>query len=153
MLNKIIALKGHGIHIECPTLLLSTNFTYPSLRLNFPGPCDKQAFINFLQKTNKVPELARLLENQNGKILIVEDQRVMRFIYEHSLSKYYPSILKENFIIAPNPDDACKWLKAHPEFTPDLVITDLHMPHMNGDKFIAEIRAGKCWFPAPLNRA
>ncbi|RXJ97413.1 DNA-binding response regulator [Malaciobacter molluscorum] len=65
-------------------------------------------------------------------ILFVEDEDIIREKIVSSL-RYIVSDVKE----ASNGCDALEQLKS---FIPDLIITDLHMPDMNGVEFIKEVR-------------
>lgn len=66
------------------------------------------------------------------KLLIVEDDSIIRNIFERALSKYVA-----NIYTAKNGEDG---LYKYLEIKPDLILTDIKMPIMNGLDMINEIR-------------
>jgi len=66
------------------------------------------------------------------KLLIVEDDSIIRNIFERALSKYVP-----NIYTAKNGEEG---LNKYLEIKPDLILTDIKMPIMNGLDMINEIR-------------
>ena len=65
------------------------------------------------------------------KLLIVEDDSIIRNIFERALSKYVP-----NIYTAKNGEEG---LNKYLEIKPDLILTDIKMPIMNGLDMINEI--------------
>lgn len=68
-------------------------------------------------------------------ILVVDDEKIIRFFLEKALYEKYDVVVKENG------QEALKWLQQGNK--PDLVITDLYMPEMNGYELLKQIRSGK----------
>jgi two-component system response regulator HydG len=67
-----------------------------------------------------------------GRILVVDDEASARSGLEHLLQQ-------EGFAVRSAPDGAAA-LKVAAEFAPDVVITDLHMPEMDGIALLARLR-------------
>lgn len=70
---------------------------------------------------------------KNSKILIVDDDKIVRLILSEALSQDGFA----NIITATNGVEAIDMIKQH---NPDLVITDMMMPEMDGFQLIQEIR-------------
>ncbi|NOR58090.1 MAG: response regulator [Sulfurimonas sp.] len=90
----------------------------------------KERFENIIYVVEKLKQLEA---NKEKFVLVVDD------------SALYASFLKQNFILhhfkvisASNGKEALEKLELHPEI--DLVITDYHMPVMDGLEFVREIR-------------
>ncbi len=69
---------------------------------------------------------------KNLKVLFVEDEDLIR---EKTISSL--KYIVNEVVEASNGEEALKKLES---FTPDLIITDLEMPYMNGIEFIKNIR-------------
>jgi cyclic di-GMP phosphodiesterase len=90
----------------------------------------KERFENIIYVVEKLKQLEA---NKEKFVLVVDD------------SALYASFLKQNFLLhhfkvisASNGKEALEKLELHPEI--DLVITDYHMPVMDGLEFVREIR-------------
>lgn len=70
--------------------------------------------------------------NKNIKLLYVEDDDIARENGVEYLSNYF-----ENIYEAP---DALAAMKLYEKYKPDIVVTDIQMPRINGLEFIKEIR-------------
>ncbi len=66
------------------------------------------------------------------KILFVEDEEIAREMLENLLLR-----ITDNLIVRKNGEEG---LKAYKEFRPDIVISDIKMPRMNGVEMAAEIK-------------
>ncbi len=72
------------------------------------------------------------IQNSNLKILYVEDDDIARENGVEYLENYFESIFE-----APN---AITALKLYEEYQPDIIITDIEMPKLNGLDFVKQIR-------------
>jgi CheY-like chemotaxis protein len=68
-------------------------------------------------------------------ILIADDEKIIRLLLEKTLGKKYDLVLRENG------SEALKWIQSGNK--PDVVISDLHMPEMDGYEFLIRIRENK----------
>lgn len=66
------------------------------------------------------------------KILYAEDEDIIREAIGKALSRVY-----EEIILCENGEDA---VKAFFEHSPDIVLSDIEMPIMNGKEFIAKVK-------------
>jgi DNA-binding response OmpR family regulator len=82
--------------------------------------------------------------NTKGKktILIVDDEPTTGLILQHFLEDNYSVVLKEDGA------EAVSWLEKGNE--PDLIISDLQMPGMDGKDFVKAIRASFLFREIPL---
>ncbi|MEI7895639.1 MAG: response regulator [bacterium] len=65
------------------------------------------------------------------KILIIDDEQTMRLLLEKFLSKNYDVVAKKDG------KEALEWLE---ENLPDLIISDIQMPNMDGYDFLTMLR-------------
>jgi DNA-binding response OmpR family regulator len=66
------------------------------------------------------------------KILIVDDKPELARIVKQFLSKHYEPVIKTNGM------DAFAWLEQGN--IPDLIISDINMPEMDGEEFIKQLK-------------
>jgi two-component system, chemotaxis family, chemotaxis protein CheY len=66
------------------------------------------------------------------KILIVDDKPELARIVQQFLSKHYEPVIKTNGM------DAFSWLEQGN--IPDLIISDINMPEMDGEEFIKQLK-------------
>ncbi|MBL4593129.1 MAG: response regulator [Flavobacteriales bacterium] len=78
----------------------------------------------------------------NKKILVIDDDSSIRMLLNHLLKKDYSIKLKENGY------DALLYLQEGN--VPDMIISDLSMPKMNGYDFLKNIRASNFFNNIPL---
>ena len=78
----------------------------------------------------------------NKKILVIDDDSSIRMLLNHLLKKDYSIKLKENGY------DALLYLQEGN--VPDMIISDLSMPKMNGHDFLKNIRASNFFNNIPL---
>ena len=77
----------------------------------------------------------------NAQILVVEDNPDLRhFLYDVLIDDY-------NVTLAAHGAEALEIALKDP---PDLVITDLMMPHFDGERFVRELRASPCFTNVPV---
>jgi DNA-binding response OmpR family regulator len=81
------------------------------------------------------------METQSPLILIVDDNREIRELIHYGLKRDYRILLAENGA------DALEKIEGQ---TPDLVITDLMMPEMNGMDLLHKIRENKFLKTVPV---
>jgi DNA-binding response OmpR family regulator len=74
-------------------------------------------------------------------ILIVEDNAEMRFFLRHVLGTGI------DIAEAGNGREALRWLNDH---TPDLIISDVMMPHMDGYQFLSALKSSEQWRSIPV---
>jgi CheY-like chemotaxis protein len=67
------------------------------------------------------------------RILLLEDEPDLRTLLERQLSRAGYQVLTAEDAV-----EAGKLVVAH---APDLIIADIHLPYMNGDEFVAALRA------------
>lgn len=72
------------------------------------------------------------MPNKNIKLLYVEDDDIARENGVEYLSEYFESVYE-----AP---DAATAMELYEKHKPQIIVTDIQMPHMNGLEFITEIR-------------
>ncbi len=72
--------------------------------------------------------------SQMSKILVVDDNEELRNFLHHSLDEFY------NVVEAVDGIDGLEKVKAE---LPDMIVSDLMMPRMNGIEFCKQIKAGK----------
>jgi len=65
------------------------------------------------------------------KILVVDDEKSIRLLLENFLSQDF------DVVSINNGNDALVWLEGN---LPDLIISDIQMPEMNGYEFLAKVR-------------
>ena len=65
-------------------------------------------------------------------ILVMDDKRIIRLYLEKTLGKNYDLVVKENG------SEGLQWMQEGN--TPDLIISDLHMPYLNGFELLDCIR-------------
>jgi diguanylate cyclase (GGDEF)-like protein len=75
------------------------------------------------------------------KILLVDDQEIMRWLITDALSDKFVILTAESGEIA---------LKMLDEELPDLILTDLVMPDMNGKELVRRIRENEEWADIPI---
>lgn len=68
-------------------------------------------------------------------ILVVDDEKIIRIFLDKTLGKNYDVVSKENG------SEGLNWI--HYGNTPDIIISDLHMPEMDGCEFLKQIRSGQ----------
>ena len=78
----------------------------------------------------------------NKKILVIDDDSSIRMLLNHLLKKNYDIKMKENGY------DALLYLQEGN--IPDMIISDLSMPKMNGYDFLENIRASNFFNNIPL---
>ena len=71
-------------------------------------------------------------EKINISILFVEDEKVLRIIYQKILSKYVDVLYLA--------EDGVEGLKLYHEHKPDLIVSDIQLPRLNGLEMIEKIR-------------
>ena len=76
------------------------------------------------------------------KLLIMDDQSGTRKVLEHFLSKEFEVILRSDGMAGMN------WLESGND--PDIIITELNMPHMSGKEFTKVIRASNLHRDVPI---
>ncbi len=79
---------------------------------------------------------------QNKKILLVEDSRDVREVLVSTLEVEQYSVYQ-----ADNGQSALKLLQ---QMTPDLIISDINMPRMNGIEFYRAVRQNPVWITIPF---
>ena len=99
-------------------------------------PMDKKAFDQFVESYEPLSLQGASSSVQPTKILVVEDDHFTRKIILQVLRDFGHS----NVADADSAESAIRLFESHAF---DLVITDIHMPGMNGLKFIQLIRGGK----------
>ncbi len=67
------------------------------------------------------------------KILVIDDEQIIRTLLVNFLSKNYEVVAKKNGM------EALEWLE---EDLPDLIICDIQMPVMGGYDFLGKLRNG-----------
>jgi CheY-like chemotaxis protein len=65
-------------------------------------------------------------------ILVVDDEKIIRLFLDKTLGKNYDVVSKENG------SEGLKWIQSGNN--PDIIISDLHMPEMDGYDFLKQIR-------------
>ncbi|OGI07412.1 MAG: hypothetical protein A2Y40_03080 [Candidatus Margulisbacteria bacterium GWF2_35_9] len=103
-------------------------------------PFLKQSFLEFILDKISPVWLENILNISNVKILFVDDDDSHGFVLKHYLSQIY-GISSDRIVLASDPAIVMEILKEK-KFIPDLVVSDTYMPHMNGDDFVREIKAG-----------
>jgi DNA-binding response OmpR family regulator len=103
-------------------------------------------FIPYSKKDKIVsrPEIKEKKKNR-GLVVIVEDEDLLREFIVHSLK-----ILNFETADFPNPIKALEFIETN---HPDLVITDLQMPQMNGMEFISRLRKKYSLLPVIITSA
>ncbi len=66
-------------------------------------------------------------------ILIVDDDQNLRMLLEYVLRKHYQVVTREDGL------SAMAWMSSG--HIPDLIISDVDMPHLNGYEFLLQLRA------------
>jgi CheY-like chemotaxis protein len=66
-------------------------------------------------------------------ILVMDDEKIIRLFLEKTLGKKYELVIKENGF------EGLNWLKEGNN--PDVIISDLHMPYLNGYELLNEIQS------------
>lgn len=79
---------------------------------------------------------------QMKKILLVDDKASIGKVLSMYLGKEYELSYFED------PIKAIDWL--HEGNEPDLIITDIHMPHMSGDDFLFFLKGNELWKSIPI---
>ena len=74
-------------------------------------------------------------------LLIVEDNEEMRFYLKEILGEY------ADIIETRHGREGLKWLKTH---TPDLIVSDVMMPEMDGYEFLTQLKASATWRGIPV---
>ena len=107
------------------------------------GEVHSMAALSFVKKQNKQSNtsLPTATSNHGQTLLIVEDNP--------DICQYLQSILQENYqlIFANNGAEGLKKLDAS---MPDLILTDLMMPVMDGFEFVEEVKKVKHWQQIPI---
>ena len=80
--------------------------------------------------------------NEKGKILVVDDDAAMRTILVSVLSKEFTVVTKRNGL------EAMIWLSEGN--LPDVIISDIMMPHLNGYDFIRNLRQSGIYSAIPV---
>lgn len=80
-------------------------------------------------------------------IVIVDDQPTNRQIFTKIAASIESSIEVQSFA---DPQEALDWLETR---TPDLLITDYNMPHMDGAEFIGKLRQKKALRDIPIRKS
>ena len=78
----------------------------------------------------------------NKKILAVDDDQSIRMLLEH--------LLKENYQVESKEDGHDALLYMQEGNIPDMIISDLTMPKMNGMEFIDNVRSSNFFHDIPL---
>jgi PAS domain S-box-containing protein len=94
----------------------------------------EEAFLNNLQNNaiDLRPGQPEIEIEKRARVLLVDDNRDMREYVERLLSRRY------DVVSASNGNEGLAALRVHP---PDLVLTDIMMPGLNGFDFLRELRA------------
>jgi CheY-like chemotaxis protein len=66
-------------------------------------------------------------------ILVVDDEKIIRIFLDKTLGKNYDVVCKENG------SEGLEWIQSGNK--PDIIISDLHMPEMDGYGFLKQIRS------------
>lgn len=84
------------------------------------------------------------MESTNMKqlILAIDDSQIIQLLLKNLLSSKYEIVLKDNGA------DAFEWLMEGNY--PDLIITDLHMPLLNGNTFLENLMISGIWRDIPV---
>lgn len=84
------------------------------------------------------------MESTNMKqlILAIDDSQIIQLLLKNLLSSKYDIVLKDNGA------DAFEWLIEGNY--PDLIITDLHMPLLNGNTFLENLMISGIWRDIPV---
>lgn len=124
---------------------------------------NQEALSNFLTFADKILELTlktlstekkakgiylrgkRMQQNLSQTIVLVDDESQLLDLHKLRLKS-----LGCSFLSFSKPQDFLEHLKANPDFSPDLVITDFMMPSMNGVQMIQEALKLRKSFPSIL---
>jgi len=66
-------------------------------------------------------------------ILVVDDEKIIRLFLDKTLGKTYDVVSKENV------SEGLKWIQSGNN--PDVIISDLHMPEIDGCEFLKQLRS------------
>jgi two-component system chemotaxis response regulator CheY len=91
-----------------------------------------------VKSNTKIPALA----GKQGTLLAIDDVHSTLDIINCTLCKKFKVVIK------PNAKEALGWL--HEGNLPDLIISDLHMPEMDGFEFIKHLRSSGFFRDIPL---
>jgi signal transduction histidine kinase/DNA-binding response OmpR family regulator len=93
------------------------------------------------EDSGELPDVS--FENLTKKpvILVVEDNEEMRFYLKEILGEY------AGIAETRHGREGLKWLKTH---TPDLIISDIMMPEMDGYEFLQQLKASPIWRGIPV---
>ncbi len=111
------------------------------------GSCFTVQFPNDTSTTAKVEEIPELADvsfdtfPRKPQVLVVEDNDEMRFYLKEILGEY------ANIAETRHGREGLNWLKTH---TPDLVISDVMMPEMDGYEFLSQLKASHAWRGIPV---
>jgi two-component system, chemotaxis family, chemotaxis protein CheY len=68
-------------------------------------------------------------------ILVVDDEKIIRIFLDKTLGRNYDVVSKENG------SEGLKWIQSGNN--PDVIISDLHMPEMDGYEFLKQLSSGQ----------
>ena len=129
-----------GIHDSAPG---AAPFVQEALRW-LPGESNgEEAFIKNLENDGLAlhPGQPEIEAGKRARVLLVDDNRDMREYVERLLSRrYYVTSVSDG-------NDALVAVRAHP---PDLVLTDIMMPGLNGFEFLRDLRADTATSTIPV---
>lgn len=127
--ESIRLLQRHGV----PAIAMSSNFDAKTRTTAL----ENNALAYVLKRPECLEQIVLLLErlasSQGRGVLIVDDSPTARERNAHALSK-----LKLRVMEAGNGAEALQVLERHPGIV--LVVTDYHMPELDGVRFVSEIR-------------
>jgi PAS domain S-box-containing protein len=108
-----------------------------------PGESSGEAFLKDLENDalNLGPDQPEIEVGKRARVLLVDDNRDMREYVERLLSRRY------DVISTSNGDEGLVAIGAHP---PDLVLTDIMMPGLNGFEFLRHLRADTATSTIPV---
>ena len=97
---------------------------------------------NDIKQTTRIEKLPLATLSENAPTLLVVEDNV-------DICHHLQTLLQDNYqiIFANNGAEGLQQLKKH---TPDLIITDLMMPVMDGFEFIEKVKAQDKWRPIPI---
>ena len=118
-------------------------FVQEALRWLPGGSSEEEGFLKDLEKDalDSHPGQSQLETGKRASVLLVDDNRDMREYVERLLQRRY------NVVSASNGNEA---LLAIREYPPDLVLTDIMMPELDGFEFLRRMRADPATSTIPV---